>query len=630
MASYWNKVLDNRVTRRRAMAATGMTAAAAAFLAACGGGDDGGDKIDTTKGDTSGLISPIEDASKNAVVGSSFAWPNAREPLHFDGKAQGQVQLNHHNGLAYESLVRNKPGFKQPSSWAEVEPQLAESFEISPDKLSMTFKIRQGVKWHNKAPVNGRLFDAEDVVTTWKNFEEASTPNNKGANSNKVNPAAPVLSFEAPDSKTVVIKLKEPSSYMLQRLSSMITGEIGSIYPKEAYKGFDPKLDQIGTGPYMLEKFTPSVSVVHKRNPDYWDAKNAGFIDTINFPNIPEYAAQLAQLKVGALSSLVVTPTDVVQTKKDTPALAMYAVTLATNNPGASMRFGWNPIGDKKSPFLDQRVRQALSMSFDRDAAIEVTANVSKFKDFGLPVSTYWHTSIGYVPGVTLDPRDAKTFGENAKYYAFNVEEAKKLISAAKSAYGSDFPEIPAGRVNAVFGPAYTQEAEIMDQFARDIGLNIKALTLDYNLDYLPKYVTQQGKISGLFYGIGAVTSPDPTDYFVWRFYSKSGATSGSLGFGGPDGSKGDQSGDVEADALIEKMKAEFDAKRRNVLVADIQRLLAKQAYAVLRPGFADSFQLAWPAIENYATFQGDSRVILGGTNGINLYWYNSAKAHKS
>ena len=631
MASYWNKVLDNRVTRRRAMAATGMTAAAAAFLAACGGGDDGGgDKIDTTKGDTSGLISPIEDASKNAVVGGSFAWPNAREPLHFDGKAQGQVQLNHHNGLAYEALVRNKAGFKQPSSWTDVEPQLAESWEISPDKLTMTFKIRQGVKWHNKAPVNGRLFDAEDVVTTWKNYEEASTPNNKGANSNKVNPAAPVLAFEAPDSKTVVIKLKEPSSYMLQRLSSMITGEIGSIYPKETYKGFDPKADQIGTGAYMLDKFTPSVSVVHKRNPEYWDAKNAGFLGEIKFPNIPEYAAQLAQLKAGALSSMVVTATDVVQTKKDSPLLNMYAFTAATNNPGAVMRFGWNPIGDKKSPFLDQRVRQALSMSFDRDAYIDVNANVSKFKAFGLPVSSYWYTSMGYVPGVTLDPRDAKSFGENAKYYAFNVEESKKLVAAAKSAYGSDFPEIPAGRVNAVFGPAYVQAADIMDQFARDIGFNIKATPLDYNLDYLPKYVTQQGKISGLFYGIGAVTSPDPTDYYVWRFYSKSGATSGSLGFGGPDGSKGDQSGDVEIDALIEKAKAEFDGKKRTAIIGDIQRLAAKQAYGVLNPGFADSFQLAWPAIENYATFQGDSRVILGGTNGINLYWYNTAKPHKA
>jgi ABC-type transport system substrate-binding protein len=629
MATYWDKVLNRRLTRRRAIAATGMTAGAAAFLAACGGGDDG-DDVDTTKGDTSGLISTIEDTSKQAKQGGSFLWPNAREPLHFDGKAQGQVQLNHHNGLAYEGLVKNKPGFKQPSSWSEVEGHLAEKWEVAGDGLQITFKIRQGVKWHNVAPVNGRAFDATDVADTWKKYESGSTPNNKAANSNKVNPAAPILSIEAPDASTVVVKLKEPSSYIMQRFASMITGEPGSIYPKETYEGFDPKNTQIGTGAFMLDHFSPSVEVVHKRNPAYWDAKNAGFLDEVRFPNIPEYSAQLAQLKAGVLSSMVVTPTDSVQTKKDVPALAMYSVTLATNNPGASMRFGWANIGDKKSPFLDQRVRQALSMSFDREAAIDATANVSKFEAEGLPVTTYWHSSIGYVPEVWLNPQDAKAFGENAKYYAYNVEEAKKLVSAAKSAYGSDFPEIPAGRVNAVFGPAYVQDADIMDQFAREIGLNIRATPLDYNLDYLPKYVTQQGKIAGLFYGIGAVSSPDATDYFVWRFYGKSGATSGSLGFGGPDGSRGDQSGDPDVDALIEKAKAEFDGKKRTVILHDIQRLLAKQAYMVARPGFADSFQLAWPAIENFATFQGDSRVILIGTHGISNYWFNTAKAHKA
>jgi ABC-type transport system substrate-binding protein len=180
-----------------------------------------------------------------------------------------------------------------------------------------------------------------------------------------------------------------------------------------------------------------------------------------------------------------------------------------------------------------------------------------------------------------------------------------------------------------VFGAAYVQDVDIMDQFAREIGLNIKATPLDYNLDYLPKYVTQQGKVSGLFYGIGAVSSPDATDYYVWRFYSKSGATSGSLGFGGPDGSLGDQSGDPEVDSMIDKAKAEFDGRKRNAILGDLQRHLARQAYMVARPGFADTFQLAWPAIENFATFQGDSRVILGGTHGINLYWYNTEKPHR-
>jgi ABC-type transport system substrate-binding protein len=626
--NYWDKVLTRRISRRRALAATGTTAAAAAFLAACGGDDDGpSGPVDRTARDTSGLLSRIEDELDKAVVGGKFIWPNNREPVHFDGKAQGQVQLNHHNSLAYEALVRNKPGVGEPSTNSEVLPHLATSWEVAPDGLTVTFKMRDGVKFHNKPPVNGRLLDAQDVVTTWNKYENATTPNNAPANSNKRNPAAPILSFEAPDARTVVIKLKEPASYLLQRLTSLVTGEIGSIYPKEAGEGFSAEREQIGTGPYFLAEFTPSVRIVHRRNPDYWDSK-FGFLEEVEFILLPENAAQQAQFRTGTLSSMVVPADDIIPMKRDVPALAMYSVTLSNTSPGAMQRYGWLPIDGRPSPFLDKRVRQALSMSMDRETHIDAFSNVSRFEREGLPVSVYWHSAQGYVPEFWLNPTDKAAYGENAKYYEYNVEEAKKLIDAAKSAYGGSFPRIPSHRVNAVFGPVYTQEADVMDQYARDIGLDIESKAIDYNLDYLPNFVTKQGQFSGMLYGIGAVTSQHPIDYYVWRFYSKSGPTSGSLGFGGPDGSRGDMSGDPEVDSLIEKGKAELDSNRLKAIVHDLQRYLAGQAYTVARPGFSDSFQLSWPAIRNFATFQGDSRNVLAGTHGIGNYWFDTSKPH--
>ncbi len=625
MDSYWSKVLSGRISRRRAMAVSLSGGAGAAFLAACGDGDSGNGGNGDAPGGSS-LVSKIVDTSSKAKRGGTYVYPARREPLHFDGKAQGQVQLNVFNGLAYQALVRNKPGVREPSTWTEVLPELAESWEVSPEKTTITFKLRKGVKWQNRPPVNGRDFVAEDVAATWARYEDAPTPNNKFANSNKLNPNAPIMSMTAPDAGTVVLKLKEPATYIFQRLASMITGELGSIYPRESGSTFDPKTDQIGTGAWELDHFAPSIELVYRRNPTYWGKD--GYFDIIKMPVLSEYATRLAQFKTGSLSAETVSQEDILPTKQEFPDIALYRWTPATNSTGAAMRFGWLPIGGQKSPFLDIRVRQALSMSLDRETYIDAFANVTNFEAEGLPVDTYYYTTQGYVPDWTLDPRDKSRYGENSKYFELNMEEAKKLFDAAQSDYGGEFPEIQSGRVNTVFGPVYSQECETMDGYARSLGFKVTSKPLDYNLDYLTSYVTEQGQFEGILYGIGAVTSSDMVDYYLWRFYSKTGATSGQLGFGGPNGSLGDKSGDPEVDTLIDKMKGEFDVEKRQQLVFDAQKYLSEQQYAVMRPGFADQFTMAWPAISNYATFQGDSRVVGAGAFGLYDAWYDETKPH--
>ncbi|HEX5141369.1 MAG TPA: ABC transporter substrate-binding protein, partial [Dehalococcoidia bacterium] len=383
---------------------------------------------------------------------------------------------------------------------------------------------------------------------------------------------------------------------------------------------------QIGTGGYMLDKFEPSVTLDYKKNPDYWDKKSA-FPDELHIPVIPEYSTALAQFRSGALNSYRVIPEDQVRTKQEVPSINLYAVKPTRTNPLFQMRFGWNPIDGQKSPFLDIRVRQALSMSLERESYIDSFFNVSKFRDAGVPVDTYYATSMAYVPGWTLDPRDAKTFGENAKYYTYNMEEAKKLYDAAKSAYGGDFPEIPAASVDIFQTGAYGQETEVLNNFARSLGFTVNGQTIIYNKDYLPHYVTQQGKFEGILYGIGATPSADTTDFYVWKYYSKSGETSGALGFGGPDGSLGDQSGDPEVDSMIEKARHELDITKRQKIIGDLQRVLAKQQYGVSPPGSADTFNMAWPVLANYEVFQGESRTVSFTIPGLMNLWLDTTKA---
>jgi len=608
MASYWARTLEKRVTRRRAIAATGAVGAAAAFLAACGGGDEGGDGATGGSKDTSGLLAKIEDTTKNAKRGGIMKWTQASEPLHFDGQAQGQAQLNIYNGMVYEALVRNKPGVGEPTTWTEVLPNLAESWEFSPDKTTITFKLRKGVKWQNVPPVSGRAFDSSDVIASVKRYIGHPTPNNKATNYNSVNPNAPIVSVEAPDASTVVYKLKEPTSFIMQRLANMITGEIGAIYPKEADSGFNPREKQIGTGAYMLEKHTPSVGLTYKRNPDYWN-NEAGFPDVLEIPFLNEPAARLAQFATGAIYAVGgladISPEEVVPTKRNTPALNMYQFIAPNNNTSFIQRMGWKDLNGKPSPFLDVRVRRAMSMAIDRDAYIDAFSNVSNFQKDGLPAEAYYHTSMGYIPGVTLDPRDTKTFGENAKYYTRNVEEAKKLLAAAGYPngfeYPSHWPNFP------LFGPNFPKQIEVIHAFNQEIGLKPQSDPLDYNLGYLPNLVTKRGQHEGIGFTLGAVTSADSVDYFVWRYYSKSGATSGQI-FG--DIGSGPGEGDPKVDDLIDKAKGELDAKRQVSILADLQRYLGGMQYCVSSPGVGTSFTLAWPAVRNYLVFQGDSRAI--------------------
>ena len=612
--NYWSGVLGQRMKRRSALALAGGAAASAAFLAACGGGSSNNDKVQ----DKESLVTKsVEVAPEKVKRGGTLRVRHTGDPATLD-PSQAINPLNAPARIALNTLVRIGYGVnKWPDN--QIIPDIAESWEIGNGGTQITLKIRQGVKWHNKAPVNGRLLDADDVVQSYNRWSQPprGATNNAAASANNLNPSAPILGVSSPDAKTVVFKMKEPNSFILQRFANLITGELGTLMPKETDKGFDARKDQLGTGAYMLDKYEPAVRLVYKRNPDYWN-KDAGFPDTLEIPFIPtsQYPAQIAQFQTGAVYAIPlagglpgIQATDVVDIKKTAPAIKMYSFVPATNSPGAVVGFGFNPGGGAKSPWNDVRARQALSMSFDREAYIDVFGNVSNFAKDGLDVEQHYFTSIAYIPGVTLDPRKSD-FGENAKYYKRDIAEAKKLLAAAGYNDGFEYPSHFVGSGN--FGAAYPKQAEVMDQFARDIGLKPKADPIDYNLKYLPNYILTRGKHDGIVYRIGAVTSPSPVDFFVWRYYSSS-TTSGALGF--DVGGKGDGSGDPAVDALIDKAKLETDSKQQVALLGDIQRYLAKMQYSVTKPGNADTFLMAWPAVKNYATFQGDSRA-------INDYYY--------
>jgi peptide/nickel transport system substrate-binding protein len=468
-------------------------------------------------------------------------------------------------------------------------------------------KIRQGVKWHNVAPVSGRPMDMDDVIFSWERF--ATKYSGRSGIVNAVNPDAPVLSLQAVDSRTISIRLKEPLSYILGLFAA--PGAYFGNYlmaPKETDTTVDLRGTMIGTGPLMMTNYTPSVGFTLKRHPDHWDQERI-LVDQVDKPIISEYAAARDQFKAGNMYTFGSHPTsfgvnqeDVLSLKQDEPRISVFQTDLkASGGPGV-MSLGWLPEG--RSPFVDERVRQAFSMAIDRDLFIDVFSNVSKFRSEGIPVDTRWSTALSTAftalsEGWWLDPKDGD-FGPNAKFFQHDVEEAKKLMAAAGYANGL--------QTTFHFPPPsilpYAKPAEVIGGMTSEVGIRANFHELDYQKEYIPQY--RDGK--GQFEGVGFVTNAGgfsgghPIGYIAIEYWSKGGAAFRGFSASG----KNDQSGDPQVETMIEKARLERDTEKAKALVSDLQRYLAKSMYAINGLGAATELTVAWPCVGNYRVYSGN------------------------
>jgi peptide/nickel transport system substrate-binding protein len=275
--------------------------------------------------------------------------------------------------------------------------------------------------------------------------------------------------------------------------------------------------------------------------------------------------------------------------------------------------FGWLPTEANK-PFKDERVRQAISMTWDREAYLSAFNNVDKFEADGLPVETFINTALPPAYGRWwLDPL-SKDFGPNAKYLSRDVAEAKKLLAAAGYPNGVDVTSSYIG--GPQLGADFQRQVGVTDEFAKEAGFRVKVNTIDYTSQYVGQYRDGNGKYDGWLYRAGGSPATDATAYFSTLFHSKYGGP-GFLGFDAAG--KGDGSGDPALEALLNKARIEPDIEKRRGLVHDMQRYLAKAAYAIPHPpGDASFFFTAWAAVQNFLVYQGDRR---GNVAAVHTWW---------
>jgi peptide/nickel transport system substrate-binding protein len=462
------------------------------------------------------------------------------DPPHFDPMLTISYKTHAALSFTHSRLLKHKAGPGVAPGTFAIEGDLAESWQQT-NETTYVFKLRRGVRWHNKPPVNGRELTADDVVYTVERFRTV-----------KGNANAYMLKdldrVEAVDKHTVRFTLKQPFAWFLDMLANP---HAVAIVPREAVEKFgDLKKHEavIGTGPWMLDSYRPNVGLTLVRNPAYF-VSGLPYIDrvevTVDEDNASRIAAFLGgKYDLGWEFPGIINRTDWVQIKDTLKAKRPNLKTLefpANVMSHISMRT------DQK-PFSDVRVRRAISHAIDRQGIIDATAEgvgvfnaavPAALKDWALPVDQ---------------------LGEGARYFKYDPREAKRLL--AEAGYPSGFP---ANLCFTTYGSTILVDAmQMVLKNLKDVGIEAKLDQKEYGA-----YISTcfYGKFDSMTYG-PQTPFLEPDNFLFGQYYP--GELKNQSHINDP----------VVADLLVRQRRT-FDPAKRRELIHEIQRHLAKQQYYV-------------------------------------------------
>jgi peptide/nickel transport system substrate-binding protein len=480
------------------------------------------------------------------------------DPPHFDHMLTISYKTHIPLTFTHSRLLKHKAGPAVAPGTFPLEADLAESW-TQPNETTYIFKLRQGVRWHNKPPVNGRELTAEDVRYTVERF--LTVKGNANAYMLKS-----VDKVEAVDKYTVKFTLKEPFAWFLDAVANPIA--LGIVAKEAVDKYGDLKKPEavIGTGPYMLDSYRPNQGMTLVRHPGYF-VQGLPYIDRVEMAVDEDNASRMSAFMAGKYDLGWEFPgqinrTDWVQIKDKLKATRPH---LRTAEFAANVMNHISMRTDQK-PFSDIRVRQAMSMAIDRQGILDgVQEGVGAFnppvpaalKDWTLPIDQ---------------------LGEGAKYYKYNPAEAKRLLAAA--GYPNGFP----GSICfTTYGSSILQDAmQLVQKQLKDVGIDAKIDQKEYG-----------AYIASCFYGnfpsmtFGPQTPFLEPDNFLFGQY-----------YPGETKNQSHSNDPVVADMLVRQRRT-FDVAKRREIIHEIQRYLAKQQYYVqLASGI---YVAAWEgAVKNY------------------------------
>ncbi len=577
LRNYWDLTTSRRRATRRQVLAAGASlggGAVALSLVACGGG--GGGSAEKSKVDPNAILTAWqrEDETKDAVVGGLF---KSYKTVDITGGYDPYTTPSRSTTLDLTEMIYETPLASEtgpgidPNKPLKITGLLAESYEVSGDVLTFTFRMRPNVNFHNLPPINGRVMDIDDWRVSLKRSVESV-----------YKPTALDLFDLAqatfPDSRTMVLKAKFPYAPG----PGLFTSGTQTFYvmPKEAADGrMDAATQIVGTAYRYLSSYQPSIGFEFKKHDKFWRAGKP-YIDRWSLPVIPEYANRTAQFITGNIHVFTPNQADVLQMRKDATGAVLQRADLAG---GLTVSyFGFKDL--ETAPWKDERVRQAISMVIDRKARFEYFANATDFATAGIPKEMRYNTQFSGGSYFWLDAQDNK-LGDISKVFQFNVAEAKKLMTAAGFPDAIDIDTH--AHTGSNYGAQYFESAQIFNDMLNKSQLFRVRFNTPTYAEWLPT-IFQQRDYRGLALVHPGFGGNKDNDISLYNSYH----TGSGSNFRGIK--------DTQLESLIDQQRRELDVEKRKNLMYDIQKYLAKTMYLIPTEGVADSFYFRWPWVRNY------------------------------
>ncbi len=467
--------------------------------------------------------------------------------------------------MVFNMLASRASAKPRPCETA-LSPELAESWKWVND-TTFQVNMRQGVKFQNKSPVNGREVTAEDVAYSYnRGFFTYPVRNIKIV-------ADQVGKVVALDRYTISFQTKTPLAILPDTMAtfySLVVLAKESGGPKETWE--DPDTSWIGSGPFVFQQYLPGLKKVLVRNPDYFE-KGFPYLDRVEHVVIPDKSTVQAALRGGRVD-LWDWNTD--QISVDALAKSSPQIQVQKCPATSGTAPGWVYFKADDLTWKDIRVRRAAMMAVDTQSIID---------------KALLGQGVGMAPWPPVLPTFTKKGDlttEAQKYLTYNPQESRRLLAdAGYSASNPPSINFVATTRYGLVGP-FATSIEMLQKMFDDVGFKVKVDWQDSGR-YMAGFITGQWTPG---YNPGAGLWDASTSAVLTKFSCKAGASDNKAGVCDP-----------EYDNLVSQWLASVDAQKQQQLARAVQSRIIEQAYGI--PGAVGfEFALTQPWVKNFTYVQ--------------------------